>query len=95
MSSILQAVVEEIAKLIVIEILARLLLWSGESLLFAISFGHRKPRWKGYRGKGAIRWVFSEMVVILLGASFWVCLIKLGIGILRGHRQAQFIIAWR
>jgi hypothetical protein len=79
MSNVIEDVSKAIAKLILVEILARLTLWTGEGILFAVSLGHRKPRWQGYRGKGALRWVFSEMAVGLLGASFWVCAIKLGI----------------
>jgi len=82
MASIVEDIGKEIAKLILIEILARLTLWTGEGILFVVSLGYRKPRWKGYRGNGALRWVFSEIAVGVIGASFWVCIIKLGIELL-------------
>ena len=79
MTDIIEDIGKEIAKLVLYEILARVLLWTGEGMLFAFSFGYRRPRWEWYRGNGVLRWVFSEIAVGLLGASFWACVIKLGI----------------
>ena len=81
MTDIIEDFVKSIAQIVLYEILARVLLWTGESVPFALSFGYRRPHWEGYRGNGVLRWVLFEISVGFLGASFWVCTIKLGVEI--------------
>jgi hypothetical protein len=47
-------------------------IYTGEILLYLLSFGRRKPRWDIYANDAASKFVIFTEVSFWLGAAFWV-----------------------
>ena len=48
--------------------------YTGEILLYVITFGRRKPRWDYYNDAPASKWVILTEISFILGAAFWIIL---------------------
>ena len=49
--------------------------YTGEIILFIITFGHKKPRWDFYNNVSATKWVVITEVSSWIGGAFWLILI--------------------
>ncbi|OIO55078.1 MAG: hypothetical protein COX57_01730 [Alphaproteobacteria bacterium CG_4_10_14_0_2_um_filter_63_37] len=47
------------------------LIWTGEIILFIVSFGKHRPRWDLYQTERGSRWAFFSEISWWIGALFW------------------------
>ena len=71
MKEIFEKIIEEIIRFILSIIIGMLLLWTGEAIISAITFGWHRPRWSGYIDSKPIKRVFFEFAVCSVGFAFW------------------------
>jgi len=71
MSNIAEDIIKEILKFIFTVLLAWLFFWTGEAIITVLSCGFHRPRWGGYSGTGALKWVFAETALAFMGFAFW------------------------
>ncbi len=71
MHSIVEDIFREILRFVFCVVLGWFFFWTGEIVLTVASFGWHRPRWDGYSGAGALKWVFSETALTALGFAFW------------------------
>ena len=45
--------------------------YTGEIILFIITFGYKKPRWDFYSDVSVSKWVILTEISIWIGAAFW------------------------
>lgn len=71
MSSIAEDILKEVLKFIFAVILGWFLFRTGEAIITILSVGIHRPRWRGYSGTGALKWVFAEAGMVFIGFTFW------------------------
>ena len=71
----LDDVVEGILKFIFHIFIEIICFYTGEIILFIITFGHKKPRWDYYKDVSASKWVILTEISFWIGAAFWIMLI--------------------
>lgn len=49
--------------------------YTGEIILFIITFGYKKPRWDYYSEVSASKWVIITEISSWIGAAFWLILV--------------------
>jgi len=67
--------VEETAKLIFRFVFAVLFFWTGEIILFLLSFGKHKARWSFYAEETPFRFVVFSDISEWIGMAFWILLV--------------------
>lgn len=45
--------------------------YTGEIVIYIITFGRRKPRWDYYVDESASKWVFFSEISTWIGIAFW------------------------
>ena len=70
-------IIEEIAKFIFRLIFDVLLTWTGEIVLFVLTWGRHKPRLDLYTKESPIRFVVFSEISLWIGIAFWVMVIVL------------------
>lgn len=68
-------IIEEIGKFIFWFIFEILFSWTGEIVLFIISFGKHKPRWDLYTEESPSRFVIFSEISLWIGITFWIAAI--------------------
>jgi hypothetical protein len=58
-------------------ILEAVLTWTGEFILFVITFGKHKPRWDLYTKESPSRFVILSEASLWIGIAFWVATIAI------------------
>jgi len=53
-------------------ILETICFYTGEVVLFILSFGRKKPRWDYYADASLSRWIILTEISLWIGATFWV-----------------------
>ena len=56
-------------------IFAVLFAWTGEIVLFLVTFGKHKPRWELYASQSPSRFVLFSEISLWIGMAFWVFII--------------------
>ncbi len=67
----------EIIKAIVYVVLSLWCAWTGEIVLFIITFGRHKPQWDLYTKKPTGRFVIFSESVLWIGIAFWIAVIAI------------------
>ena len=67
--------IEEAAKFILRVIFEAFLTWTGEIVLFIVSFGKHKPRWDLYTEESPSRFVIFSEISLWIGTAFWIAAI--------------------
>ena len=73
---------EEIAEFLFHIVLEIFLTWTGEIVLFVITFGKHKPRWDLYTKESPSRFVIFSEISLWIGMAFWIAVIALSFKIL-------------
>ena len=47
------------------------LFYTGEIVLFILTFGKKKPRWKYYTDKSASKFIIFTQISLWIGFAFW------------------------
>jgi len=68
----LDEIAEGIVKLIFQFILETICFYTGEIILFILSFGRKKPRWDYYSDTSLSKWIILTEISLWIGAAFWV-----------------------
>jgi len=68
----LDDVVEGVLKFIFHILLEIICFYTGEVILFIITFGHKKPRWDYYDDVSPSKWVIITKISFWIGALFWI-----------------------
>ena len=68
----LDEIAEGIVKLIFQFILETICFYTGEIILFILSFGRKKPRWDYYSDAPLSKWIIITEISLWIGAAFWV-----------------------
>jgi hypothetical protein len=69
--------IEEAAKFILQVILEAFFTWTGEIVLFILTFGKHKPRWDLYTKESPSRFVIFSEVSLWIGIAFWIAAIAI------------------
>ena len=69
--------IEEAAKFILQVILEAFFTWTGEIVLFVLTFGKHKPRWDLYTKESPSRFVIFSEVSLWIGIAFWIASIAI------------------
>lgn len=67
----------EIAKFLFRVIFEVILTWTGEIVLFLITFGRHRPRWNLYANESSGKFVIFSEVSLWIGIAFWVFVIAM------------------
>jgi len=70
-------IVIEIAKFLFRVIFEVILTWTGEIVLFLITFGRHRPRWNLYANESSGKFVIFSEVSLWVGIAFWVFVIAM------------------
>ena len=46
--------------------------YTGEIIVFIITFGHKKPRWDYYSDVSLSKWIILTEISFWIGAAFWI-----------------------
>jgi hypothetical protein len=68
-------IIEEMVKFTFRLIFEILFSWTGEVVLFIISFGKHKPRWDLYSEESPSRFVIFSEISLWIGLAFWIAAI--------------------
>ena len=68
-------IIEEVAKFIFRFIVEILFSWTGEMVLFVLSFGKHKPRWDLYATESPTHFVIFSEVSLWIGIAFWILVV--------------------
>lgn len=68
-------ILEEIAKFLFCFVFEILFTWTGEIVLFLITFGKHKPRWDFYTKESPSRFVIFSEISLWIGMAFWITVI--------------------
>ena len=67
--------IEEAAKFILRVIFEVFLTWTGEIVLFVLTFGKHKPRWDLYTEESPSRFIIFSEISLWIGIAFWIAAI--------------------
>ncbi len=56
--------------------------YTGEIVIFFLTFGNRKPRWDFYTDDTPIRWAIFTQISVWIGMFFWIFIIVIIVRIL-------------
>ena len=73
----IDGIVEEIIKFLFRLIFEMLFAWTGEIVLYIMTFGRHKPRWDLYAKQSPSRFVIFSEISFWIGMAFWVVVIAL------------------
>jgi len=76
--------IEEIAKFIFRFIFEILFTWTGEIVLYVITFTKHKPRWDLYTEGSLSRFVIFSEISLWIGMAFWIVVIAAAYILTRG-----------
>jgi len=68
-------IIEEAAKFIFRFIVEILFSWTGEIVLFVLTFGRHKPRWDLYSSESSSRFVIYSEASLWIGIAFWILVV--------------------
>jgi hypothetical protein len=68
----LDEIAEGIVKFIIQLIIEVFCFYTGEIILFILSFGHKKPRWDYYSDVTLPKWIILTEISFWIGVLFWV-----------------------
>jgi len=68
-------IIEEIAKFIFRFIFEILFTWTGEIVLYVITFTKHKPRWDLYTEDSLSRFVIFSEISLWIGMPFWIAVV--------------------
>jgi hypothetical protein len=68
-------ILEEITKFLFRFIFEILFIWTGEIILFLITFGKHKPRWDLYTKESPGRFIIFSEISLWIGMVFWIVII--------------------
>jgi hypothetical protein len=71
------SIVENIIEFIFQLIFEVLFFYTGEIVLYVISFTKKKPRWDFYEKASATKFVLLTELSVWIGIVFWICIIIL------------------
>jgi hypothetical protein len=63
--------ITEVVKFLCRFVLAIMFAWTGEIVLFLITFGAHRPRWELYSRQTPARFVLFSEISLWIGAAFW------------------------
>ncbi len=69
------SVVEEIIRIVFLVIFDFLFYWTGEVLLFVLTFGKHKPKWDFYLDQSPTRFVIFSEISTWIGMTFWMAVV--------------------
>jgi len=69
--------IEEAGKFILQIIFEIFFTWTGELVLFILTFGKHKPRWDLYTKESPSRFVIFSEVSLWIGIAFWIAAIAI------------------
>jgi hypothetical protein len=73
------SIVENIVEFIFQMIFEVLFFYTGEIVLYVISFTKKKPRWDFYAKASATKFVLLTELSVWIGIAFWICIIILAV----------------
>jgi hypothetical protein len=68
-------ILEEIVEFLFHLVLEIFLTWTGEIVLFLITFGKHKPKWDLYTKESPSRFVIFSEISLWIGMAFWIAVI--------------------
>jgi hypothetical protein len=68
-------ILEEVAKFLFRFVFEILFSWTGEIVLFLITFGKHKPRWDLYASESPSRFVIFSEISLWIGMAFWIAVV--------------------
>ena len=71
----LDDVVESVVKFVFHIILEIICFYTGEIILFIITFGRKKPSWDYYSDVSLSKWIIFTEISFWIGAIFWILVI--------------------
>lgn len=77
MGEIIEAIVRFILEALFHLIVEVFFIWTGEIVLFIITFGKHRPRWDLYENDSASRYVIFSELSFWVGVGFWLLVIVL------------------
>jgi hypothetical protein len=70
-------VIVEIIKILLRLVFEILFAWTGEIVLYIITFGRHNPRWDLYAKQSPARFVIFSEISLWIGMAFWIAVIAL------------------
>ena len=73
--SLMKTIIRGISRFFIEIIIEFVFFYTGEIVLFIVTFGRKKPRWDYYADESGSKWVLLTEISTWIGIAFWIFLV--------------------